>query len=169
METNKVYVEDWGSDSLVPIFTLSLSERADLNPYVEVGGVKRPISEIDKFLENKAEKAAVYKYMDSKPHLKERSYQNIAQARWEMGNLGKVEKTAAKMREGSIKHVDGSFVSRGTLIDMLSRLPIKSLKSDKYRADVKKLYGDEGVRLVDYVATGKVPKEKKQRTHPKYK
>ena len=169
METNKVYVDDWGSDSLVPIFTLSLSERAKLNPYVKVGGVERPISEIDKFLENKAEKAAVYKYMDSKPHLKERSYQNIAQARWEMGNLGKVEKTAAKMREGSIKHVDGSFVSRGTLIDMLSRLPIKSLKSDKYRADVKKLYGDEGVRLVDYVATGKVPKEKKQSTHPKYK
>ena len=157
METNKVYVEDWGSDSLVPIFTLSLSERAELNPYVKVGGVERPISEIDKFLENKAQKAAVYKYMDSKTdsngrlYLKERSYQNIAQARWEMGNIDTAGKTVKRMREGSIKHVDGKMVSRGGVIDILRQTPLDRLKAKDFRRDLKTLYAADGLEILDWV------------------
>lgn len=149
METNQVYVADWGSDSRVPAFTLNIEEKS--KAYVKAGGVEIMITDLDKFMENKKEKQAVYDYMDKHPGRSARTYENIAIARWEMGNIDKTAIRTKKMTEGKLKHADGFFLDRGVVVDTMLRNTLKNLKAKEMRKHVRAVYGDDGIEILDWV------------------
>ena len=149
METNKVYIDDAGFDSIVPVFMLNRKEREDA--YVKVGGVNVGIATLDKSLSNAETKKRIYAHMDKDPKIKAREYGNIGIAMWELGNKDKIRKADDKITKGTIKHADGGNVLRSSVIDTLSRTPLKTLKGDDFKRDLKKLYGTDGLELLDFV------------------
>ena len=168
LKDNKVNVEDFfGDDRGVPMIMVPPDKYKEA--YVmNSGGGKVMISSIDSI--SKSEKQAAHNFLDKQTEAKDkvRSYQNMAEALYQQGNKRivsdrrkAVERQRREFSTGTLKSTaSGKTYTRLHVLESLEQVSVETLITPKYKKDMRKLYGDDGVEILDWVVRKKLEQEK---------